>query len=37
MGAIGYGIGTLLVVTLIYQYFEEFDKEWASELGFLGF
>jgi hypothetical protein len=37
MGAIGSGIGILLVVTIIYQYFETFEKETASELGFFGF
>ncbi|KAK2998382.1 hypothetical protein RJ639_022924 [Escallonia herrerae] len=35
MGAIGSGI--LLAVTIIYQYFETFEKEKASELGFFGF
>jgi protein transport protein SEC61 subunit alpha len=37
MGAIGSGTGILLAVTIIYQYFETFDKERASELGFFGF
>ncbi|KAL8138454.1 hypothetical protein V2J09_004455, partial [Rumex salicifolius] len=36
MGAIGSGTGILLAVTIIYQYFETFEKERASELGFLG-
>ncbi|KAE8686732.1 No lysine kinase 1 isoform 1 [Hibiscus syriacus] len=36
MGAIGSGTGILLAVTIIYQYFETFEKEKASELGFLG-
>ncbi|XP_021719038.1 protein transport protein Sec61 subunit alpha-like [Chenopodium quinoa] len=36
MGAIGLGTGILLAVTIIYQYFETFEKERASELGFLG-
>ena len=27
MGAIGSGTGILLAVTIIYQYFEAFDKE----------
>ncbi|QHO34548.1 Protein transport protein subunit alpha [Arachis hypogaea] len=35
MGAIGSGTGILLAVTIIYQYFETFEKERASELGFL--
>ncbi|GJY52465.1 transport protein Sec61 subunit alpha-like protein [Tanacetum coccineum] len=33
MGAIGSGTGILLAVTIIYQYFETFEKEKASELG----
>jgi len=37
MGAIGSGTGILLAVTIIYQYFETFDKERASELGLFGF
>jgi hypothetical protein len=37
MGAIGSGIGILLVVTIICQYFETFEKERATELGFFGF
>ncbi|KAJ0080734.1 hypothetical protein Patl1_10441 [Pistacia atlantica] len=37
MGAIGSGTGILLAVTIIYQYFETFEKEKASELGFLAF
>jgi len=37
MGAIGSGTGILLAVTIIYQYFETFEKERASELGFFGF
>ncbi|RAL50324.1 hypothetical protein DM860_007998 [Cuscuta australis] len=36
MGAIGSGTGILLAVTIIYQYFETFEKEKATELGFLG-
>ncbi|KAI8009136.1 Protein transport protein Sec61 subunit alpha [Camellia lanceoleosa] len=32
MGAIGSGTGILLAVTIIYQYFETFEKERASEL-----
>ncbi|PWA56123.1 secY protein transport family protein [Artemisia annua] len=32
MGAIGSGTGILLAVTIIYQYFETFEKEKASEL-----
>eukprot|EP00898_Chlorokybus_atmophyticus_P008802 jgi/Chlat1/8923/Chrsp92S08224 len=36
MGAIGSGTGILLAVTIIYQYFEMFDKERASELGMFG-
>ncbi|RZS21391.1 hypothetical protein BHM03_00054026 [Ensete ventricosum] len=36
MGAIGSGTGILLAVTIIYQYFETFEKERASELGFFG-
>ncbi|GMH19163.1 hypothetical protein Nepgr_021004 [Nepenthes gracilis] len=36
MGAIGSGTGILLAVTIIYQYFETFEKERAGELGFLG-
>lgn len=31
LGAIGSGTGILLAVTIIYQYFEQFDKERASE------
>ncbi|KAF2615791.1 hypothetical protein F2Q70_00012694 [Brassica cretica] len=34
MGAIWSGTGILLDVTIIYQYFETFEKEKASELGF---
>ena len=34
MGAIGSGTGILLAVTIIYQYFETFEKERAGELGF---
>ncbi|KAJ3707012.1 hypothetical protein LUZ61_010717 [Rhynchospora tenuis] len=34
MGAIGSGTGILLAVTIIYQYFETFEKERATELGF---
>jgi len=30
MGAIGSGTGILLAVTIIYQYFEMFDKERAD-------
>ncbi|KAG1341923.1 protein transport protein Sec61 subunit alpha [Cocos nucifera] len=37
MGAIGSGTGILLAVTIIYQYFEMFEKERATELGFFGF
>ncbi|KAK9068822.1 hypothetical protein SSX86_012938 [Deinandra increscens subsp. villosa] len=37
MGAIGSGTGILLAVTIIYQYFETFEKEKASELGLFGF
>lgn len=37
MGVIGLGIGIFLVVIIIYQYFEMFDKECVSELGFFGF
>ncbi|PIA42094.1 hypothetical protein AQUCO_02100153v1 [Aquilegia coerulea] len=33
MGAIGSGTGILLAVTIIYQYFETFEKERAGELG----
>eukprot|EP00894_Picocystis_sp_ML_P002226 jgi/Pico_ML_1/52743/g3407.t2 len=33
MGAIGSGTGILLAVTIIYQYFETFDKERAAEMG----
>ncbi|KAH0468380.1 hypothetical protein IEQ34_003413 [Dendrobium chrysotoxum] len=36
MGAIGSGTGILLAVTIIYQYFETFEKERATELGFFG-
>uniref|UniRef100_A0A0E0ER57 Translocon Sec61/SecY plug domain-containing protein n=1 Tax=Oryza meridionalis TaxID=40149 RepID=A0A0E0ER57_9ORYZ len=36
-GAIGSGTGILLAVTIIYQYFETFEKERATELGFFGF
>ncbi|KAL1205703.1 Protein transport protein Sec61 subunit alpha [Cardamine amara subsp. amara] len=36
MGAIGTGTGILLAVTIIYQYFETFEKEKASELGYFG-
>lgn len=31
MGAIGSGTGILLVVTIIYQYLEAFEKESAGE------
>ncbi|KAD5802593.1 hypothetical protein E3N88_13953 [Mikania micrantha] len=37
IGAIGSGTGILLAVTIIYQYFETFEKEKASELGLFGF
>ncbi|KAM7260225.1 hypothetical protein ACFE04_015966 [Oxalis oulophora] len=37
MGAIGSGTGILLAVTTIHQYFETFEKEKATELGFFGF
>ena len=30
LGAIGSGTGILLAVTIIYQYFEQFDKERVS-------
>ena len=33
MGAIGSGTGILLAVTIIYQYFETFEKEKAQEMG----
>lgn len=33
LGAIGSGTGILLAVTIIYQYFETFDKERAAEMG----
>ena len=33
MGTIGSGTGILLAVTIIYQYFETFEKERAQELG----
>lgn len=33
MGAIGSGTGILLAVTIIYQYFETFDKEQRKEQG----
>ncbi|KAK8938296.1 hypothetical protein KSP40_PGU011666 [Platanthera guangdongensis] len=36
MGAIGSGTGILLAVTIIYQYFETFEKEKATELGIFG-
>ncbi|KAF8413708.1 hypothetical protein HHK36_001700 [Tetracentron sinense] len=36
MGAIGSGTGILLAVTIIYQYFETFEKERASMLGYFG-
>ncbi|MCD7450968.1 Protein transport protein Sec61 subunit alpha [Datura stramonium] len=36
MGAIGSGTGILLAVTIIYQYFETFEKEKATELGMFG-
>lgn len=36
MGAIGSGTGILLTVTIIYQFFETFEEEKASELGFFG-
>ena len=32
-GAIGSGTGILLAVTIIYQYFETFEKERAFEMG----
>jgi protein transport protein SEC61 subunit alpha len=34
MDAIGSGIRILLVVTIIYLYFETFEKERPTELGF---
>ncbi|VVA29358.1 PREDICTED: transport [Prunus dulcis] len=37
MGAIGSGTGILLAVTIIYQYFETYEKEKVSELGLFGF
>eukprot|EP00271_Cylindrocystis_brebissonii_P012917 TRINITY_DN32424_c0_g1_i1.p1 TRINITY_DN32424_c0_g1~~TRINITY_DN32424_c0_g1_i1.p1 ORF type:complete len:480 (-),score=106.06 TRINITY_DN32424_c0_g1_i1:644-2083(-) len=37
MGAIGSGTGILLAVTIIYQYFETFDKEKSNEAGLFGF
>uniref|UniRef100_A0A0D9W3N8 DUF7880 domain-containing protein n=1 Tax=Leersia perrieri TaxID=77586 RepID=A0A0D9W3N8_9ORYZ len=37
MGAISSGTGILLAITIIYQYFETFEKERATELGFFGF
>ncbi|CAA2976626.1 transport SEC61 subunit alpha-like [Olea europaea subsp. europaea] len=33
----GSGTGILLAVIIIYQYFEIFEKEKTSELGFFGF
>jgi protein transport protein SEC61 subunit alpha len=36
MGAIGSGTGILLAVTIIYQYFEMYEKEKASEAGMFG-
>ena len=36
MGAIGSGIIILLDVTIIYQFFETFEKERATELGLFG-
>ncbi|KAG6755242.1 hypothetical protein POTOM_041060 [Populus tomentosa] len=36
MGAIGSGTGVLLAVSVIYQYFEMFDKERVSVFGSLG-
>ena len=36
MGAIGSGTGILLAVTIIFQYYEMFAKEQASEKGLLG-
>lgn len=37
MGAIGSGTGILLAVTIIYQYFEMFAKEQATETGMFSF
>ncbi|KAF8047866.1 hypothetical protein N665_2796s0003 [Sinapis alba] len=37
IGAIGPRTGSLLSVTIIYHYFETFEKEKASELSFFGF
>ncbi|XP_061983070.1 uncharacterized protein LOC133702766 [Populus nigra] len=37
MGAIGSGTGVLLAISVIYQYFEMFDKERVSVFGSLGF
>ena len=37
MGAIGSGTGILLAVTIIYQYFETFEKERAAEMGGFAF
>ncbi|KAK9132206.1 hypothetical protein Scep_011734 [Stephania cephalantha] len=36
MGAIGSGTGILLAVTIIYQYFETFEKEKTGDLRFFG-
>uniref|UniRef100_A0A0E0M074 Uncharacterized protein n=1 Tax=Oryza punctata TaxID=4537 RepID=A0A0E0M074_ORYPU len=37
MGAIGSGTGILIAFTIIYRYFETFEKERAIKLGFFGF
>ncbi|KAI5069522.1 hypothetical protein GOP47_0015823 [Adiantum capillus-veneris] len=37
MGAVGTGTGILMAVTIIYHYFEMFEKERANELGLFGF
>jgi len=37
MGAIGSGTGILLAVTIIFQYFEMFQKEQANESGMFSF
>lgn len=35
MGAIGSGTGILLAVTIIYQYFETYEKEMKEQRGAL--
>jgi len=37
LGAIGSGTGILLSVTIIYQYFEIFQKEKSEGIGMFGF